>query len=113
MGLGRPEYAQVLNEVSTLAASGSLVFGHLPAMTRTEAMDLLADVGLFANPVAFGHPDTVSTAWDVAPAPSPDQAQEWLFVAKQQARSLAEWDVYNAAVDAADGADEDEHLFFS
>lgn len=116
LGLEPKSFTQILGEISTIAAYGSLVFGHLPAMTQQQALDLLADVGLYGTTVPFGGPDA---SWDQGgelkdeTVPPPDCPQEWLFVAKQQHRSEAQWDVFNSHVEAAEGADEDEHLFFS
>lgn len=85
-------------------------------MTQQQALDLLADVGLYGSTVPFGGSDA---RWDeegqekVETELPPDRPQEWLFVAKQQLRSDAQWDVYRAHAEAAEGTDEDEHLFFS
>eukprot|EP00884_Botryococcus_braunii_P004617 jgi/Botrbrau1/14156/Bobra.182_3s0096.1 len=116
MGLSPPDFTRILGEISTVTAFGSLVFGHLPALTQQGALDLLADVGLYGTTVSFGE---LAANWTEdqepcsEPALLPDQEQEWLFVAKQQNRSDAQWETYHMHVEAADGADEDDHLFFS
>lgn len=116
MGFSPPEFTRILGEISTITAFGSLVFGHLPALTHQEALDLLADVGLYGITTPFG--DLAAARKEAPklerkPGSLPDLQQEWVFAATQQNRSDAQWETYHTHVEAADGADEDEHLSFS